>query len=125
MEIPHIETFGSCIKAARIKAGLGLRPASHAVGMSKAALDSWEQDHVESPDLARLQKLAILLDLDPVKLAELAGYDPMATLPPMRPYLRSRYPHLPAAAHKEIAAITRRYGIDPNGRGPAPGEDES
>lgn len=123
MEFPSKDTFDGRIKAARLRAGLGLRRASSAVGMSKGALDAWEHDDTSSPDLAKLQKLAILLGLDPVELAELADYDPIATLPPMRPYLRSKYPDLPEAALKQIAAITRKYGIDPHG--PAPGEDEA
>lgn len=125
MEFQQSETFGNYIQDARIASGLSRGQAAAAIGISKSLLRFWETDHVSSPDLAKLQKLAILLNLDPIKTSQLAGYDPTETLPPMRPYLRSKYPDLPETALKEIADITKKYGIDPNGRGPAPGEDEA
>lgn len=53
-----------------------------------------------------------MLGIDPIHLADLAGYDLTRTLPAMKPYLRSKYPHLPASAMAEIEAITKKYGID-------------
>lgn len=118
-------TFGSTIKQARIAAGLSMSQAAEEAGISKSLLRFWELDEVDSPDLGKLMRLAAALELDPIDLADLAGYDVRTTLPPMQPYLRSKYPELPASALAQITAITKKYGIDPTGRGPAPGEDET
>ncbi len=99
--------------------------AAQEAGISKSLLRFWELDQVEVPDLGKLQRLAAVLELDPIHLAELVGYDPAATLPAVRPYFRSKYPDLPAEALQEIEAITRKYGFDPTRPGPAPGEDET
>lgn len=69
-------------------------------------------------------RLAAVLGLDPLDLSELAGYEIADTLPPVQPYLRSKYPNLPASAHREIDALVRKYGIDPDNPGPRPGQDE-
>lgn len=70
-------------------------------------------------------RLAAVLELDPLDLAALAGYELKDTLPPVQPYLRSKYPDLPESARAEIDAVVRKYGIDPNRTGPLPGEDET
>ena len=118
-------TFGGTIKQARIAAGLSMSQAADEAGISKSLLRFGELDEVDSPDLAKLMRLAAALELDPIYLAHLAGYDFPTTPPPMQPDLRSKYTALRAEALAQIAAITEKYGIDPTGRGPAPGEDET
>lgn len=125
MKTKQSETFGSYIREARERIGLGLRSVAEQAGLSKSVVHMWETDVIHTPDMAKLQRLAIVLELDPIHLAELAGYDPKATLPPMQPYLRSKYPELPDAAMQEIAAITKKYGIDAASPGPRAGEDET
>lgn len=119
------ETLGDLLYAARQKAGLSIRTAASEAGISKSLLDAWERNQVDSPDLGKLLRLAAVLELDATRTCEAAGYDMAGALPAVRPYFRSKYPGLPTIALNEIAAITRKYGIDPNNSGPRPGEDES
>ncbi|GAA1804057.1 hypothetical protein GCM10009811_29590 [Nostocoides veronense] len=92
--------------------------------MSKSLLRFWEIDQVTNPDVEQVMRLATVLDLDPLPLiALLPGRgDFTDALPGVQPYLRSKYPA--EEALKEIASVVRRYGVDPNSTGPAPGEDE-
>ena len=76
-------------------------------------------------DIGKVMRLASALGLDPLELTEKAGYGLAETLPPLKPYLRSRYPDLPAGAHRAIAEVISKYGIDPERSGPLPGEDET
>lgn len=124
MEKNKSPTFGTTIRTARIKAGLSLQQAATDAGISKSLLRFWEIDHVANPDLGKLMRLAAALGLDPLDLAELAGYEIAQALPPVQPYLRSKYPNLPDTARHEIAAVVRKYGIDPDNPGPEPGQDE-
>ena len=125
MKQTNSETFGSYIREARERSGLGLRAVAELANLSKSVVHMWETDIIHTPDMAKLQRLAVVLEIDPIHLAELAGYDPKATLPPMQPYLRSKYPELPESAMQEIAAITNKYGIDATSPGPRAGEDET
>jgi transcriptional regulator with XRE-family HTH domain len=119
-------TFGSTIKEARLRAGLGRQRAADEAEMSKSLLRFWEIDQVTNPDVEQVMRLASVLGLDPLPLiALLPGRgDFTDALPGVQPYLRSKYPELPEEALKEIASVVRRYGVDPNSTGPAPGEDE-
>ena len=110
---------------ARIAAGITMDQAAAEARMSKSLLRFWELDQVASPDIGKVMRLAAALDLDPLDLTEKAGYRLAETLPPVQPYLRSKYPDLPESALSEIAAVVRRHGIDPERTGPAPGEDET
>lgn len=116
--------FGAVIAQARIAADLSRQQVATEAGISRSLVRFWEEGAVGSPDLGAVMRVAGVLGLDPLYLASLAGYDVADVMPPLQPYLRSRYPQLPAGALDEIAAITRKYGIDAGGRGPAPGEDE-
>jgi transcriptional regulator with XRE-family HTH domain len=126
MEIPAPpeHTFGQTIHAARQRAGLSFAHAAGQIGISKSLLHLWESDQTASPDRGAVMRLATLLDIDQMELIRLAGYDAAETLPTVQPYFRNKYPDLPEAAISEIAAITKKYGIDPDNPGPRPGEDE-
>lgn len=117
-------TFGSIIKEARTRAGISMQQAADEAGISKSLMRFWEMDAYKSPSLGAVLRLAAALGLEPLELAQAAGYDMSGTLPPIQPYLRSKYPELPASALRDIEAITKKYGIDPTRSGPAPGEDE-
>lgn len=118
-------TFGSAIKEARVGAGMSMGQLAEAVGISKSLLRFWELDAVEAPDVSKVLRLATVLGVDSLHLAALAGYELSDTLPPVQPYLRSKYPDLPESALAEIASVVRRHGIDPTRLGPTPGEDET
>lgn len=118
-------TFGSRIAKARGKAGLTMQEVAAETGISKSLLRFWELGEVASPDLGKIMRLASVLGLDPLELAGFVGYEIADALPPLQPYLRSKYPDLPATAQSEIAAIVSKHGIDPARSGPAPGQDES
>lgn len=127
MNSKHSPTFGSTIKEARLKAGLGRQKAADEAEMSKSLLRFWEIDQVTNPDVEQVMRLAAVLHLDPLPLIALlpGRADFTDALPGVQPYLRSKYPELPEDALREIASVVRRYGVDPDGTGPAPGEDES
>ncbi|MBK6887818.1 MAG: helix-turn-helix domain-containing protein [Tetrasphaera sp.] len=117
-------TFGSTIKEARLRAGLGRQRAADEAEMSKSLLRFWEIDQVTNPDVEQAAPASVGLDPLPL-IALLPGRgDFTDALPGVQPYLRSKYPELPEEALKEIASVVRRYGVDPNSTGPAPGEDE-
>lgn len=118
------KSLGRLLKDARVTAGLSIRQAAGEAEISKSLLGAWECDQVDSPELGKLLRLAAVLGIDPTTACEAAGYDLSGALPSIKPYLRSKYPTLPASALQEIAAITKKYGIDPNHTGPRPGEDE-
>lgn len=119
-------TFGSIIRTSRIAAGLSLQQTADLTDISKSLLRFWEVDHVASPDLAKVMRLASALKLDPMELvATLPGGEELTgALPAVQPYLRSKYPDLPESALTEIADVVRKHGIDPDHSSPAPGEDE-
>ncbi|AKU19263.1 hypothetical protein VV02_23940 [Luteipulveratus mongoliensis] len=93
-------------------------------GIGKGTLFKIEAGQSRQPDQALLQQIADTLDLPLADLYAAAGYDQADELPTLKPYLRTRYPALPETALHEIAAITKKYGIDPSSTGPRPGEDE-
>jgi transcriptional regulator with XRE-family HTH domain len=116
--------FGEIIKQARLKSGLSLGEAASEAQISKSILRFWELGEVDSPELDNLLRLAAVLDLDATTACEAAGYDVSQTWPSIQPYLRHKYPELPAAARREIAAVAYKYGVDPDGLGPLDGQDE-
>lgn len=128
MEFPNnnpSDSFGQTIRTARISLGLSMGTVATEVGISKSRLRFWELDEVENHELGVVLKLAATLELDALALCELAGNSITDALPPIQPYLRNKYPELPPAAIREIAAVTEKYGIDPTKTGPEPGEDEA
>lgn len=119
------KTLGTLVREAREAKYLSYGLLATASGVSKGQIFKIENDKVRRPEQYVLQGLAAALDLSLTDLYQLAGYDQTGGLPAMKPYLRSKYPGLPTVALDEIAAITKKYGIDPNNPGPRPGEDES
>lgn len=124
MNSKNERTFGTIIREARISAGLTMAQTAEEAGISKSLLRFWELDAHKAPAFDGILRLASVLELDPLMLAEAAGYDVVGALPSVRPYFRNKYPDLPEAAIQQITAITEKYGIDPNHTGPRPGEDE-
>jgi transcriptional regulator with XRE-family HTH domain len=122
------QSVGELLKNARHQKGLSLQQVADQVGMAKSLLGNWELDQVAGPDPTRLTKLAGVLDIDAGKLLRAAGYELDGALPTIKPYLRSKYKHLPPAARAEVEAafarITAKYGADADGAGPSAGQDE-
>ena len=115
--------LGRIIRAARVERGMSYGQLAVSTGISKGTLFKIEDGQIRQPDQALLRALATTLGLPLADLYAAAGYD-RGGLPTIKPYLRSKYPELPDAALDEIAAITRKYGLDPANTGPRPGEDE-
>ena len=115
--------LGQTIRAARTARGMSYGQLEVASGVSRGTIFRIENGQHRKPLQHVLRQLAATLDLLPADLYAAAGYD-QAGLPTIRPYLRSKYPELPDNALDEIAAITRKYGLDPANTGPRPGEDE-
>lgn len=122
---PKIDPLlGTLVREAREAKQLSYGLLATANGISKGTLFKIEDSQIRQPDQASLQSLAEALDIPLADLYAAAGYDQTGGLPGLKPYFRSKYPGLPEIALSEIAAITKKYGIDPTSNGPRPGEDE-
>lgn len=120
--------LGPLLRKAREAAGLSVRQAAAESGISLGAISLLEQGKTPSTRIDRLLALTETYGVEPLEIIEAAGYDLTPALPTFTPYLRSKYRHLPPAAHDEIAAafhrIASKYGIDEHSSGPVGGQDE-
>lgn len=125
---PNPTTLSDYVHSAREAKGYSFGQLSERSGVTKSGLFSIESGDRLTPAPATLQKLALALDVPLADLYALAGYEQPAVLPTLTPYLRSKYRDLPPEAAEEVATafsrIARKYGIDPDHNGPAPGQDE-
>ncbi|QGH68678.1 helix-turn-helix domain-containing protein [Pseudactinotalea sp. HY158] len=122
------QTAGTILKTARNQQGRSMQQVADEVGITKSLLGAWELDQVAQPDPSRLTRLAGVLGIEANQLLKAAGYELDAALPTMKPYLRSKYKHLPPEARAEIQSafdrISAKYGSSPDGSGPLDGQDE-
>jgi transcriptional regulator with XRE-family HTH domain len=113
---------------ARQTAGLSYGQIEKATSIAKTNLYKLEQGLVQTPNPTMLPALARVLNIPLADLYAAAGYEQPKTLPTFTPYLRSKYKGLPDEARAELAEaferITNKYGYDPSGNGPSPGQDE-
>ena len=119
--------FGTYIKQVRQEKGLSSRALARAVGVNDSTIVRIEQGAIEAPRPNLLRAIARELDLPLSDVFAQADYVTPNDLPTFAPYLRAKYGELPPAAVAELQQsfdrIAQRYGYE--GRGPAPGEDES
>ena len=74
-------------------------------GVNQANISRLETGQATKPMLSSLTKLAEALGADPARFYKAAGTSTDTTLPSLRPYLRAKYGHLPAAQLDEVAAF--------------------
>ena len=82
-------TFGSYIRACRIKAGIGQRELARKIGVSPSYLNDIEHSKRPSPSANFLNKMQYLLPIDVEKLNDLAGKTKNGLPPDVEHYLLS------------------------------------
>ncbi len=119
-----VQSVGEMLEIARKALGISAAELGRRSGINVSNVSRIENGLTTQPSPDTLQRLGETLGLDVADLFVATGYELPKTLPTIKPYLRSKYPDLPASALAEIAAITTKYGVDPNHTGPRAGEDE-
>jgi len=92
----------------RQQAGLSMSELAEASGIDKASVSRIERGEFQKPKEETLTAIAKTLGVDPTDLLSAAGYANPSTLPSFRPYLRTKYGHLPPNKLAELEAIFRR-----------------
>jgi transcriptional regulator with XRE-family HTH domain len=117
---PRLSTL---LRQARQQQGLSMGELAELAGIHKAQVSRLESGETTLPNRDTLNRLAFVLEIEPARLHQAAGYLDDA-LPSLPIYLRSKYGELPTEAHADVERyvqrLQRKYGLD----GPAPGEDE-
>ncbi|BAW91952.1 hypothetical protein CHIBA101_0075 [Actinomyces sp. Chiba101] len=125
----HQPSLSAILHDARVAAGLNIRQASAASGLSTGFISMLEQGKVRDISLQRLGRLATAYGLEPLDVIEAASYAPPADLPPFLTYLRTHYRHMPSQAQHELVTaferIAEKYDLTLHHTGPAPGQDET
>ncbi len=118
--------FGTYLRRARIGAGWSQLRLADEVGVPNSTILRLERGDFLAPRPDLLSEIANALGVPMADLYAMAGYAAPNELPNLRPYLRTKFRDLPAAAAADIEAyaerLARRHGMDL--RGPRPGEDE-
>lgn len=105
--------LGRFLKEAREAKGLSQRQLAKSVGIAFSSISRMEKGEFGSPDPAKLQRIAAVLDIDLEDIYAMAGYLVPKGLPEFGPYLRAKY-ELPETAvkelHKYFETLQDRYG---------------
>jgi transcriptional regulator with XRE-family HTH domain len=121
------EALGAYLRQHRHQQRLTTRALAADVGIDMSTVVRIEQGKILRPAPDILRRLAVGLGLPPSDLFTLADYTSGDELPAPKPYLRAKYPDLPAEAIEEVdrflAELMREHGV--TNHGPAPGEDET
>lgn len=127
MDKQQATQLANLLNQARHQRSWSFRDVAESSGITKSNVIRLEQGVIPNPRPETLKALADALGLDLADLYAAAGYTQPKGLPSFKPYLRSRYPGLPATAKRELAdsfaRIAAKHGYD--ARGPQLGEDET
>ena len=99
------KTVGALVQRLREQAGLSMGELAEASGIDKASISRIERGEFIKPKEETLTAIAEALGTDPADLLSAAGYTSPTTLPSFRPYLRTKYGHLPADKLAQLEAI--------------------
>ena len=126
MDNDQAKELGRRLRIRREEVGFSTRQLAEQAETTHATIVRLEQGAFDTPDPAKLSRIADALGLNLADVYALIDYSVPSELPSFRPYLRTKYRGLPASAVRELEVsfkrIAKRHGIDPEG--PAPGEDE-
>lgn len=126
MTLEQAELFGAYVRAKREDHGLSIQSLATLTRVDWTTIRRIEQGKFLAPGPDKLKRIAKVLDIPSHDLFALAQYLDADELPTPKPYLRAKFPDLPAEAVDEadryLAELMREHGVDSNG--PAPGEDE-
>jgi transcriptional regulator with XRE-family HTH domain len=121
------KALGSTIRRHRQHLQLSTRALAAEAGVDMATVVRIENGNFLTPAPEKLRRLATALQIAPTELLTEAGYVTASDLPSPMPYLRAKYPDLPAEAveraERYLTRLMRDHGVSPDG--PAPGEDET
>lgn len=84
-------TLGTCLRTARLEAGLSIRQLARLAGINHSYLVKLETDQNDNPSAAHLQRLADVLEIDASDLLAFIGVEPSAALPSPRVYFRRKF----------------------------------
>ncbi len=102
------KAVGALVQRLREQAGLSMSELAEASGIDKASVSRIEHGEFNKPKEETLTAIAKTFGVDPTDLLSAAGYANPSTLPSFRPYLRTKYGHLPPNKLAELEAIFRR-----------------
>jgi transcriptional regulator with XRE-family HTH domain len=99
-----LERTAAHFQRLRQRAGLSVRELQERSGVDRGVISRLESAQ-RLPTAATLVRLAEALEADASELLSVAGHAPdrASALPALKPYLRAKYSHLPAAARNELA----------------------
>lgn len=106
------DRLGPWLKAQRMQRGLSLYGLAKASGVDRAAILRLERGEHEQPRPETLTRLADALGVNPADLYAAAGYTAKRALPSFRPYLRTKYGHLPASQRNQLSAYFDRLSAE-------------
>lgn len=109
MSTKHHEELARELRKLRLRARLSVKQLETSSGVSRAAISRIENGE-KLPTPVTLNRLASALGVDAGELFQAAGYTTSQAdaLPTLKPYLRAKYGHLPAAARQEVAEYLSR-----------------
>jgi len=103
------QRLAKLLRQLRQREGLSLRELEELSGVDRGNISRLERG-TPFPGPNRLTALAGALGVDASELLTAAGYTAARAeaLPPLKPYLRAKYGHLPATARQELAEFVER-----------------
>src|SRR5437870_3385291 len=119
MNNDQAKELGRRLRKRREELGLSMRELAERTGTTHPTIIRLEEGSIERPAADKLSRIADVLSLNLADVYAFVDYDTPSQLPSFRPYLRTKYRHLPQTAVEELERsfkqITKRHGIDPDG----------
>jgi transcriptional regulator with XRE-family HTH domain len=99
-------SLGELVRKLRVEAGMSTHKLAELAGVNQSNISRLELGQAPRSTMSSLTRIAEVLGIDPARLYKAAGItDADAALPSLRPYLRSKYSHLPKAKVEELVAF--------------------
>lgn len=98
-------TLAQALRQFRGDAGLSLRDLAERSGINRGAISRLESGERVQPRAETLKRLAAALGIPTEDLYAAAGWKVPNELPSFKPYLRTKYGHLPSDKLTELEAI--------------------
>lgn len=123
---PQWRRLGDMLKQRRLALGLSASEVARRAGIDKHTYINLENAERGRPAMESVQVIADALAIPIADVFAITGWLPRTDLPSFRPYLRTKYNHMPEAALKDMEAyfdqIASRYDVS---NGPNNKEDET
>jgi transcriptional regulator with XRE-family HTH domain len=103
------------LAAKRKETGLSVNEVARRAEVDVGTVWRIEQGRIPTPKAESLKAIGRVLNIPAIDLFAIVGWIPSGELPSFGPYLRAKYPQLPAEASEEIEAqfeaVSRRHGV--------------